>query len=142
MRPLSEMLADMSVRAKAVEDKAAAARQETHQQVSDRISTAKADAKRRGDAVKARGAEAEQDITARWANLQEGVRNQLDEIHGAIDEHRDAHDAKVAQRRADRAEENAAAAVEFALAAIDEADELVLEAIDAQLVADAAGVAA
>jgi len=138
MRPLSEMLADMSVRAKAVEDKAAAAQQETHQQVSARLDAAKADAKRRGDAAKAGTTDAEHDITARWASLQAGVRDQLDEIHGSIEERRDAHDAKVAQRRADRAEENAAEAVEFALGAIDEADECVLEAIDARLVADAA----
>lgn len=138
MRPLSELLADMSVRAKAVEDKAATAKQETHQQVSDRINAAKAEAQRRGDAARSRATETEHDISARWATLQAGVRNQLDEIHGAVDERRDAHDAKVAQRRADRAEENAVAAIEFALSAIDEADESVLEAIDARLVANAA----
>ena len=139
MRPLSEMLADMSVRAKAVEDHAAAAQKETHQQVSDRINAAKADAKRRGDAAKSRKAEAAADISDRWAKLQAGVRNQLDDIHNTIDDRRDAHDAKMAQRRADRAEDNAAAAVEFALAAIEEADESVLEAIDARLVANTAG---
>jgi hypothetical protein len=140
MRPLSEMLADMSVKAKAVEDKAAAAQQETHQQVSARVDAAKADAQRRQDAAKTRTTDAEHDISARWASLQAGVRNQLDDIHGSIQERRDAHDAKVAQRRADRAEENAAEAIEFAMSAIDEADESVLEAIDARLVANSAAV--
>jgi hypothetical protein len=136
---MSQMLSDMSGRAKAVEDKAAAAQKETHQQVSDRIDAAKADAKRRGDAARSRTAQSEQDISDRWTKLQAGVRNQLDEIHSTMDDRRDAHDAKVAQRRADRAEENAAAAVEFALVAIDEADESVLEAIDARLIANTAG---
>lgn len=137
MRPLSELLADMSQRAKAAEDNATAARNEGHEQVDARIAKVKADAQNRSDAVKARAAKVEGDVTSGWASLQAGVRDKIDEIHGAVGERRKEHDTKVAQRRADRAEENAVEAIEFALYAIDEADEAVLEAIDARLTAAA-----
>ena len=139
MRPLSESLADMSVHAKSVEDRAAAAQQDTHEQISARIQQSKADALRRGEAAKARRTEVAQDITARWTSLRADLRNQIDQIHDAVEERRDEHDAKVAQRHADRAEDNAIAAIDFAQSAIDAADEAVLEAIDAR--AQAAAIA-
>lgn len=137
MRPLSELLSEMSVRAKTAEEHTAAARKETREQVDARIAKMKADAQNRREEAKARGAEAEDDLSAHWKTLQAGVRDHLNQIHSAIDERRDDHDAKVALRRADRAENNAADALEFALYAIDEAEESVLEAIDARLVANA-----
>ena len=136
-RPLSEMLYDMSVRAKAVEDKAAIASQETKDQVDARVAKAKADAQRRRDEAQARASAAQRDVNKRWATLQAGVRSQLDDIHSSIDEHKEEHDAKVALRRAEDAEENAAEAIDFAMGALDEADESVLAAIDARLYADA-----
>ncbi|HEY6378504.1 MAG TPA: hypothetical protein VI316_04910, partial [Candidatus Dormibacteraeota bacterium] len=119
----------------------AAARNETHEQVDARIAKVKADAQRRREEAKAQGAKAEDDLTRHWQSLQAGVRDHLEQIRSAIDERRDDHDAKVALRRADRADNNAADAIEFALYAIDEAEQSVLEAIDARLVATAAMVA-
>jgi hypothetical protein len=142
MRPLSESLADMSVHAKSVEDRAAAAQQETHEQISARIQQSKADAQRRSEAAKARRNEVAHDITARWASLRADLRNQIDQIHDGVEERRDEHDAKVAQRHADRAEENAIAAIDFAQSVIDAADEAVLEAIDARAQAEVIAPAA
>lgn len=142
MRPFSESLADMSVHAKSVADRAAAAQQETREQISARIQQSKADAQRRTEAAKARGTEVGQDITARWAALRADLRNHLDQIHDAVEERRDEHDAKVAQRHADRAEENATEAIDFAQSAIDAAGEAVLEAIGARAQADAVAAAA
>lgn len=136
MRPVSELLSDMSVRAKSVEDSAAAARTETREQLDARIAKAKSDAQRHIDAAKVQATGAQQEVADQWATLQASVRTQLDDIHRGIDERREEHDAKVALRRADRAESNAVAAIEFALAAIDEADQSVLAAIDARLLAD------
>jgi hypothetical protein len=141
MRPLSELLSEMSDRAKVAEDRTATARNETREQVEARIAKVKADTQRRREEAKAEGAKAEDDLTRHWQSLRAGVREHLDQIRGAIDERRDDHDAKVAVRRADRAEDNAADAIEFALYSIDEAEQSVLEAIDARLVATAAMVA-
>ncbi len=137
MRPLSDMLSDMSVRAKTAEDNAAAARKESHEQLEARIAKVKADAQKHGTAAKAQADQASKEVSNRWTALQAGVRENVDKIHRDLDERREKHDAKAAQRRADRAEENAMAAVDFALYAIDAADEAVLEAIDARVVADA-----
>ena len=128
----------MSERAKVAEDRAAAARAESREQVEARVATVKADAERRREEAQAQAAKAEDDLTAHWRSLQAGMHDHLQQIRASIDERRDDLDAKLALRRAERAEDNAADAIDFALLAIDEAEESVLEAIDARLIANAA----
>lgn len=70
---------------------------------------------------------------AHWAEL----RKHFGKLHVEVDKRRDDLDAKVAQHRADRATTNAVEAVEFALYTIDEAEASVLDAADAQEIADA-----
>jgi len=142
MRPLSEMLADLSVHAKSVEDKAAAAQTETHDQINAKIQQTKDDARQRSLAAEARRDQAGDDISSRWGKLQADWRKQVAGIREDIQDRREEHDAKVAQRRADRAEENAVNAIDFAESAIDAAGEAVLEAIDARVeAAEAAAMA-
>jgi N-acetylglucosamine kinase-like BadF-type ATPase len=83
------------------------------------------------------GAKAKDELAAAWASLQTHVQEQFEKIRARLDEKRNDHDAKAAQRRAERAEANAADAADFAQYALDEAEAAALEAADARKIADA-----
>ena len=87
--------------------------------------------------MKARGAKAKDDLDSAWASLQAQAQQQFEKTRAKLDEKRDDHDAKAAQRRAERAEANAAHAASFAQYAVDEADAAALEAAEARKIADA-----
>jgi hypothetical protein len=87
--------------------------------------------------MKAHGAKVKDDLASAWAGLRAHVQEQTEKIQIKLDEKRDDHDAKAAERRAERAVLNADDAVSFALYAVDEAEAAVLEAADARKIADA-----
>jgi hypothetical protein len=133
---LSKSLAELSDRAKAAEKRAADARSETREQLDAHVADLKASGQRKRDEVHSRNAKAKDEITSRWSELRDQTHSHFTQMQSDIDERRDEHDAKVAQRRADRAAENAAEAIDFAIYAIDEAEVSVLDATDAQVIAD------
>ena len=133
----SNLLAELSDRAKVAETQAADASSETHEQLGARISDIKAFVKQRRHDLHARVKETGDKITSRWSDLRDDVHKKFGKLHEAIDKGRDDHDAKAAHRRADRAATNAAEAIDFALYAIDEAEASVLAAADARAAADA-----
>jgi hypothetical protein len=132
---MSDQMARLSERTKAAEEHAAEARTQTHKELEARIATAKADAQRRREESRARGAQAKDDATAQWSKLRDSVGDHLDEMQSRIDRRRDDHDAHVAERRAEQAEENAVDAIDFAAWAVAEAEASVLEAADARVIA-------
>ena len=134
---LSASLAELSRRAKEAEDHAAAARNETREQLEARVAHAKSTAQQRREEMKARGAKVKDDLAAAWASLQAHVQEQLDKIGAKLDEKRDDDDGKAAERRAEKAEANAADAVDFATYAVGEAEAATLEAAEARKIADA-----
>jgi len=134
---LSASMAELSQRAKDAADHTAAAGSEAHEQVEARVAEARAAAARQREEMKARGVKVKDDLASAWASLRTHVQEQVDKIRGKLDEKRDDHDAKAAERRAERAVLNAADAVSFALFAINEAEAAVLEAADARKIADA-----
>jgi hypothetical protein len=87
--------------------------------------------------MKARGAEVRDDLDSAWASLQAEAQEQFEKMRARLEEKRDDHDAKAAQRRAERAEANAAHAASFAQYAVDEAEAATLEAAEARKIADA-----
>ncbi len=134
---LSASMADLSQRAKEAEDHIAAARKETHEQVEARVLAAKASAHRRREEMKTRGTKVRDELASTWTSLLAQVQQQFEKMRAKLDEKRDDHDAKAAERRAERAEANAADAMDFARYALDEAEVSALEAADARKVADA-----
>lgn len=133
---LSDQLAELSKRARAVEDRMATARTATREQLNADMANARAEAKARNEKAKARAAQMHDDVTAHWTGLQAHVRDQFDQIHRSLQQKRDEHDVKAAQHRAERAEWNAEEAIDFASYALDEAEAYVLEAIYARQAAD------
>jgi hypothetical protein len=137
MPTVSESLAKLSQRAKEAEDHAATARNETREQLEARAAAARATAQRRREELKARGAKMQDDLASAWASLLARAQEQFETIRAKLEEKRDDHDAKAAERRAERAEANAADAIDFASWAVDEAEAEALEAVEARKIADA-----
>lgn len=137
MKPLSEQLADLSVRAKKAEDDAAAARKEAHAAIEARVDKLQADTAARAVAVTAAARAAKDTTVGRWKTLQQQVRMENERIKSDIDAKKVEHDATRAQRKAERAEDNAGDAIAFAYDAIDYAESAVLDAIMARADANA-----
>jgi hypothetical protein len=139
---LSESFAELSVRAKQAEDHMTAARDATHDQLEARAAEARKAVQRRREEVKAHGAEVQGELSSHWAKLRAQVQEQLTMMRDKIDEARDDHQAKAAERRAERLELNALDASDFAVYALDEAEAAALEAADARAIADALSLSA
>ena len=138
LQKLSDSLAGLSERAKVAEQRAADAQSETREQLESRIAEIKASARRNQDALHARGAKAKDEVTSRWSTLRDEVQEHVAKMRSEIEQRRDDHDAKVAQHRADRAAAYAFEAIDSVQYALDEAEAAVLDANDAQKIADAA----
>ena len=132
MKPLSEQLEDLSVRAKKAEDDAAAAQKEAHAAIQARVDKLQADTATRMATASAKDA-----AIGRWTTLQQQVKAENDRIRADIDAKKAEHDAARAERKAERAEDNAAAAIAFAYDTVVYAESAVLDAIMARADADA-----
>ncbi|HEV2457109.1 MAG TPA: hypothetical protein VGS80_02000 [Ktedonobacterales bacterium] len=137
MKPLSEQLEDLSVRAKKAEDDAAAAQKEAHAAIQARVDKLQADTATRMATVAAATASAKDAAIGRWTTLQQQVKAENDRIRADIDAKKAEHDAARAERKAERAEDNAAAAIAFAYDTVVYAESAVLDAIMARADADA-----
>jgi hypothetical protein len=134
---LSESFATLSKRSKEAEDHVAAARTEAHEQLEARAAKAREAAQKRRDQVRADRAKAHDELASHWAKLRGHVQEQVATMRTKIDEARDDHQVKAAERRAERLESNALEASDFAMYALDEAEAAALEAADARAIADA-----
>ncbi|HEV2459995.1 MAG TPA: hypothetical protein VGS80_16685, partial [Ktedonobacterales bacterium] len=76
MKPLSEQLADLSMRAKKAEDDAAAARKEAHAAIEARVDKLQADTAARAAQMTAATAAAKDATVARWTTLQQQVKTE------------------------------------------------------------------
>ena len=136
MKPLSEQLAALSVRAKKAEDDAAAARKEARATVQARLDKLQTDSSARVAQMDAAAASAKDAAVGQWTTLQQQIKAQNDRIRADLSATKAEHDAARAERKADRAEENAEAAIAFAYDAIGYAESAVLDAVIARSDAD------
>jgi hypothetical protein len=74
-----------------------------------------------------------------WSRLRASVSvtDNLDNMRSKIDQRRDNHEARAAERRAGKVEDKAVDSIDFATWAVCEAEASVLEAADARMIADA-----
>lgn len=137
VKPLSEQLADLSVRAKKAEDAFAAAKQEGSAKLHEREEEIKADAAERKASAQEHAAEAKDSVSAAWTGLTTRVQADVHDLQTRIDYRKYQHDREKAANAADDAEENATRAIDFALDSIDYAESAVLNAVEARATADA-----
>ena len=136
MKPLSEQLSDLSVRAKKAEDDAAAARKEARAKVQARVDKLQADTTARVSKMDTAAASAKDKAVGQWTALQKQVKADNDRIRADIAANKAEHDKARAAHKAERAENYAAVSIAFAYDAIDYAESAVLDAVIARADAD------
>ena len=140
---LSEQLTRLVARATELEDRVAASTTMTKADLQQDVKNARESAQAQGDELRKRAEAGKETISAWWDSVQRSWNDHLAAVRENIDEKRNEHDLKTAQRAADSAEEDVAFAVDYAYAAIEEAEYAVLDAAlarkDADELAEASG---
>ncbi|MFE9325405.1 hypothetical protein ACIHDR_28865 [Nocardia sp. NPDC052278] len=136
MTKISEKVQELKDHAEHAEKEIAAAQKEAGKKMDAAINSAKAEAKVRQDNFKANVVARKAAAASDWETLQAEHNKRVEKIKNTIAAKKDAHDLKVANRRADDAEGYASASIDYALMAIDDAEIATLEAIDARAYAE------
>jgi len=135
---LSEQLADLSVRAKSVEDAFAAAQQEAHEKLEARKDQARAAARnameRVDQEIQAVAGSVAKDLSAVKAK----VSADMNALKADVQRAKHKLDIKVAEKRAEELEWEAGFAIDYAIASVEQAKLAVLDAIDSRLAAEQA----
>jgi SMC interacting uncharacterized protein involved in chromosome segregation len=138
---LSEQLAELSVRAKKVEDAFTAAQKEAHEKLQTRKDEARAAARKAVERVdqeiQTAKSSAAKDLTAAKAK----ISADLNALKANVQRVKHNVDSKVAQVRADELEWEAGFAIDYAVASIEQAGFAVLDAIEARQAAEQAKAA-
>jgi hypothetical protein len=138
---LSEQLAELSVRAKKVEDAFAAAQKEAYEKLQTRKDEARAAARKAVERVdqeiQSAKSSAAKDLTAMKAK----ISADLNALKANVQRAKHSVDTKVAQMRAEDLEWEAGFAIEYAIASIEQAGFAVLDAVEARQAAEQAKAA-
>jgi hypothetical protein len=138
MRPLSEMLADLAQRAKAVEDAFDSARTENKQKLEAHLDQARASVERFRDQVRQNASGANARAKDEWQDVQGRIAQRVDKIRSDVEVRKQEFAADRAELRADVATDEATAAIADASGAIEYARFAVLSAVAARQDANAA----
>jgi hypothetical protein len=138
---LSEQLADLSVRAKSVEDAFAAAQNEAREKLEARKDQARAAARNAVEKVdqeiQAATASAAKDLSAVKAK----ISADLNALKADVGRAKHKLDIKVAEKRAENLEWEAGFAIDYTIASIEQAKFAMLDVIEARLAAEQAKAA-
>jgi len=138
VKPLSEQLAELSVRAKGVEDAFAAAEKEAHDKIAVRKTEAIAAAKSAVDKVNSQVQSANAAAAAELNTLQAKIAADMNDFAAYVARAKHGLDAQRAENRAEMLEDDAAFAIDYAIAAVEQARLAVLDAVDARRSAEQA----
>src|SRR6516162_4124485 len=131
-KPLSEQLADLSVRAKHAEDAFSTAQKEAHDKLEARKQKARADATTAVEKVNQKIKSENDDAVRDWNAVKAKVAADIAALKANVVE------VKQADRRADRLEWEAGFAIDYAIASVEQANLAVLDAIDGRVQAELA----
>jgi hypothetical protein len=136
--PLSQQLADLSVRAKNAEDAIAAASNEAHEKIEARKEEARAAAAKATEKVK-QDIQSVRDTAARnWSAVRAKISADIDALKANVGEVKHDVDVRHAESRAERLEWEAKVSVDYAIAAIEQAKLAVLDAVSSRTMAEKA----
>jgi hypothetical protein len=141
MKPLSEQLADMSVRAKSAEDTMAAAQKEAHDKLVARKEQARTAATNAVEKVNQQIKSVEDFSSQHWNAMKAKIAADMDALKTRVTTQKHERDVKRAERLADQLEWEAGFAIDYAIASIEQAKLAVLDAIDGRLAAEEARAA-
>ena len=132
-KPLSEQLANLSARAKNIEDAAGAAQKEAHDKVVARVAQAQAAAEQTIQKVNQNIKSASDTTSAKWNGLKAKVAADMDNLKSKVAQKKHELDVKRAANYAELLDEDASFAIDYAVASIDQAQVAVLDAIAGHL---------
>lgn len=132
-KPLSEQLANLSARAKNIEEAAAAAQKEAHDKVVARVAQAQAGAEETIQKVNQNIKSASDSTSAKWNGLKAKIAADIDNLKSKVAQKKRDLDVKLAANYAELLDEDASFAIDYAIASIEQAKLAVLDAIAGRL---------
>ena len=142
MTPLSEQLAQLSVKAKRTEDNFARAQAEAHENVEHARRVAREQVQEAIDDLSRKVANARDVGSTRWNAFKAKLQADADRLKEDMAQDRRAFSAWQKENYAEACEEDAALAIDYAEAAISMAESAVLDAVEARKEAQVAQAAA
>ena len=121
MKPLSQQLANLSVRAKNTEDAAAAAQKEAHDKVVARVAQAQATAEEAVQKVNQNIKSASDTASAKWNGMKAKIAADIDDLKSKVAQRKHDLTVKRAANYAQLLDEDASFAIDYAIASIEQA---------------------
>jgi hypothetical protein len=137
-KPLSQQLADLSVRAKNAENAITAASKEAHDKIEARKEEARAAAAKATEKVKQEIQSVRDTAVRNWTAVRAKVAADIDALKANVAEAKHDVDVRHAESHAERLEWEAGVSVDYAIAAIEQAKLAVLDAVSSRAQAEQA----
>jgi hypothetical protein len=137
-KPLSQQLADLSVRAKNAEDAIAAASNEAHDKIEARKKEARAVAEKAAEKVKEEIQSVRDTAARNWSAVRAKLSADIDALKANVAKAKHDVDVRHAESHAERLEWEAKVSVDYAIAAIEQAKLAVLDAVSSRVKAEKA----
>ena len=131
-KPLSEQLAELSIRAKHAEDALAAAKKEAQGQVQARMEKARAAAMATAEKVNQSIQSAKDTATRNWSAVRTKIAADINVLKADVAHKKHDVDVKLAESHANQLETDASFAIGYAIASIEQAEWAVLDAVVAR----------
>jgi hypothetical protein len=129
MKPLSEQLADLSVRAKNTMDAAAAAQKEAHDKVVASVAQAQVAAEQAVQKVNQNVQSANDTASVKWNGLKAKIAADMNDLKSKVAQRKHDFTVKRATNYSQLLDEEASFAIDYAIASIEQAKVAVLDAI-------------
>jgi hypothetical protein len=138
VKPISEQLADLSVRAKGTEDAFTAAQKEAKEKVAARKQQARAAATTAVEKVNQEIKSVGNTTTRDWNTVKAKLAADMNSLKGGVAREKHKLDVNHAENYADQMEWEAGFAIDYAIASVEQAKLAVLDAIDSRSAAEQA----
>ena len=135
-KPLSQQLADLSVRAKNAEDAITAASKEAHEKIEARKEEARVAAAKATENVKQEIESARDTATRNWSAVRAKIAADMNALKADVVHAKHDRDARHAENRAERLEWEAGVAIDYAIASVEQAKLAVLDAVASRVEAE------
>ena len=133
MKPLSEQLANLSVRVKNTEDAAAAAQKEAHDKVVARVTQAQATAEEAVQKVNQNIKSANDTASDKWNGMKAKIAADMVDLKSKVAQRKHDLSIKRAANYSQLLDEDASFAIDYAIASIEQAKVAVLDSIAGHL---------
>jgi hypothetical protein len=137
-KPLSEQLADLSVRAKDAEDALAAAKKEGHDKIAARKEQARAAATTAVEKVNRDITSAGDSAARNWNAVKAKIEADMTALKAHVARTKHDRDVKHAEKHAEQLEWEAGFAIDYAISSVEQAKLAVLDAVEGRVQAEQA----